>query len=328
MSHGSGGVISHRFVDEFILKILDNPILAELGDSALLEIGKTRLAFTTDSYVVKPIFFPGGDIGKLSICGTVNDLAVAGADPLYISLALILEEGFPEEDLKRILESAAKTAKSAGVTVITGDTKVVEKGGADGIFITTAGVGIFKSAPSDIKAIKEGDAVLISGSIGDHGIAVLRARENLSISTELESDVAPLNHLIRKMREAVTEIRFMRDPTRGGLASTLHEIVRTTNLSVEVFEKELPVKKEVRMACDILGFEPAALANEGKVVAVAPKDKAASLLDVMKSDPLGRDAAIIGEVKKEPHGKVILRTAIGSGRILDLPVGEILPRIC
>jgi hydrogenase expression/formation protein HypE len=329
LAHGSGGELSHELVSSIFARTFDNPVLHPLDDSAVISVAGARWAFTTDSYVVTPIFFPGGDIGKLAVCGTVNDLSMSGARPLFLSSGFIIEEGFSVSDLKKIVGSMQKTASEAGVQIATGDTKVVNRGGADGIFINTAGIGLI---PPGIMIsgsnARSGDQVLLSGPIGDHGVAILSAREGLQFSTALESDCAPLNGLVAKMIAASPEIRCLRDPTRGGVASTLNELARQSGVGIWVEENRIPVKEEVRGACELLGFEPWNLANEGKLVAIVSAEAAEAVLNAMRAHPLGRDAVRIGEVRKEPPGKVLLRTSIGSTRILDMMVGEPLPRIC
>lgn len=329
LAHGSGGELSHELVASIFARTFDNPVLHPLDDSAVISVAGERWAFTTDSYVVTPIFFPGGDIGKLAVCGTVNDLSMSGAQPLFLSSGFIIEEGFSVSDLKKIVGSMQKTASEAGVQIATGDTKVVNRGGADGIFINTAGIGLI---PPGIMIsgsnARSGDQVLLSGPIGDHGVAILSAREGLQFSTALESDCAPLNGLVAKMIAASPEIRCLRDPTRGGLASTLNELARQSGVGIWVEENRIPVKEEVRGACELLGFEPWNLANEGKLVAIVSAEAAEAVLNAMRAHPLGRDAVRIGGVRKEPPGKVLLRTSIGSTRILDMMVGEPLPRIC
>ena len=329
LAHGSGGELSHELVASLFVQAFDNPVLHPLDDSAVISMEGTRWAFTTDSYVVTPIFFPGGDIGKLAICGTVNDLSMSGARPLFLSAGFIIEEGFSLSDLKKIVSSMKKTAAEAGVKIATGDTKVVNRGGADGIFINTAGIGLI---PSGIRIsgsnARPGDQVLLSGTIGDHGVAILSAREGLQFSTALQSDCAPLNDLVAEMIGASPEIRCLRDPTRGGLASTLNELARQSGVGIWVEENRIPIKDEVRGACELLGFEPWNLANEGKLVAIVAAEAAGAILSVMQGHRLGRDAVRIGEVREEPPGKVLLRTSIGSTRILDMMVGEPLPRIC
>jgi len=329
LAHGSGGELSHELIASLFVQAFDNAVLHPLDDSAVISAAGARWAFTTDSYVVTPIFFPGGDIGRLAVCGTVNDLSMSGAQPLYLSSGFIIEEGFPLSDLKRIVTSMQEAASEAEVKIATGDTKVVNRGGADGIFINTAGIGLI---PPGIvisgSNARPGDQVILSGPIGDHGIAVLSAREGLQFTTALESDCAPLNGLVAKMTAASPEIRCLRDPTRGGLASTLNELARQSGVGIWVEESRIPVKEEVRGACELLGFEPWNLANEGKLVAIVSAEAAEAILHAMRTHPLGHDAVRIGEVRKEPPGKVLLRTTIGSTRILDMMVGEPLPRIC
>jgi len=329
LAHGSGGELSHQLVDSLFAKHFQNPLLQPLDDSAVISADGEKWAFTTDSYVVTPIFFPGGDIGKLAVCGTVNDLSMSGAQPLYLSAGFIIEEGFRFSDLKRIVESMQRTAAEAGVAIITGDTKVVNRGAADGVFINTAGIG---RVPPGIRIsghnARPGDKVLVSGTIGDHGVAILSAREGLEFSTALVSDCAPLNHLVKRLIAASPHIHCLRDPTRGGLSSTLNELARQSGVGIWVEEERIPMKEEVRGACELLGFEPWNMANEGKLVAIVAADAAEAILGEMSEHLLGRDAAIIGEVREDFPGKVVLRTPIGSTRILDMMVGEPLPRIC
>ena len=330
LGHGSGGKLTHELIGDLILKKLQNPILQRLEDSAIFSFNGIRLAFTTDSYVVKPIFFPGGDIGKLAVCGTINDLAVSGAVPRYISCGLILEEGFSMENLEKILDSMAKVAAEAGVEVVTGDTKVVERGKADGIFINTSGVGFIpEGIRLGMEEIRAGDLILINGPIGDHGIAVLSRREGIQFEAEIVSDCAPLNGLIARLISEVGDgIRFMRDPTRGGLATTLKEIAEGTGLGVEADETAIPINEAVRAACEILGLDPMFVANEGKVVLVIEPESAPKALQIMRRHPLGAGSAIIGEITADHPGQVHLKTEIGSKRMIDMLVGEQLPRIC
>ena len=329
LAHGSGGELSHQLVASLFAKSFQNPLLQPLDDSAVFSAEGTKLAFTTDSYVVTPIFFPGGDIGKLAVCGTVNDLAMSGAQPLFLSAGFIIEEGFLFSDLKRIVQSMQETAAEAGVQIVTGDTKVVNRGAADGIFINTAGIGcISPGLHISGHNAHPGDKVLVSGTMGDHGVAILSAREGLEFSTALLSDCAPLNLLVKKLLTLSPQIHSLRDPTRGGLSSTLNELARQSGVGIWVEEDRIPVKEEVRGACELLGFEPWNLANEGKLVAIVAAGVAETVLRGMKEHPLGRSAAMIGEVKEDPPGKVILRTPIGSTRLLDMMVGEPLPRIC
>jgi hydrogenase expression/formation protein HypE len=329
MDHGAGGRASHDLVAKTFMPALANPILKELNDSALLNFQDVRLAMSTDSYVVDPIFFPGGDIGSLAVHGTVNDLAMRGAQPCYLSVGFILEEGLEITDLEKLLTSMAEAAREAGVQVVAADTKVVERGKADRIFINTAGVGII--APGvDIAGqnAKPGDFVLINGPVGDHGIAVLSTREGLSFQTEIQSDSAPLNKLVSDMLEVSRNIHVLRDPTRGGVATALNEVANQSAVGIELEESSLPVRHEVNAACEMLGLDPLYVANEGKVlVMVAPED-ADQVLYKMRQHPLGRDSCIIGRVVSEHPGRVVLHTGIGGRRIVDMLSGEQLPRIC
>jgi hydrogenase expression/formation protein HypE len=300
-----------------------------MGDSAVLNAGDIRLAFTTDSYVVKPLFFTGGNIGELAVYGTVNDLSVAGAKPMFISAGFIIEEGFSIETLDEIINSMKLAAQKAGVMIVTGDTKVVEKGGADKIFINTSGIGVFKENPPDSSAILPGDKILVNGTMGDHGIAVMIARNELKLQSTIGSDTAPLNLLISPLLEKFSgKIRFMRDITRGGLAAVLNELCENRDFGVEIQEKSIPVREEVKAVCEILGFDPLYIANEGKAMFVVSADTADQILAEMKTLPFGEDSAIIGEITSSNKTRTILRTTIGSGRILDMPSGELLPRIC
>jgi len=328
LAHGSGGKLSHELVEKRILPFLANPALNKLDDSAVFE-ASGRLAFTTDSYVVNPIFFPGGDIGGLAVCGTVNDLAMNGARPLYLSLSAIIEEGFLLSELEQIMQSISKAAEEAEVSIITGDTKVVNRGQADKLFITTSGVGTIPPGV-DISGAnaKAGDKVLLSGTIGDHGIAVMSQREGLRFSMALESDCAPLNQLVSQMLEVSSKIHCLRDPTRGGLATTLNELARQSKVGIVVEEVEIPVKAEVKAVCELLGLDPIYVANEGKLVAVVDPGDADKVLAQMKQHNYGRDAVIIGEVTGEHPGRVIMRTKLGPSRIVDMLSGELLPRIC
>jgi hydrogenase expression/formation protein HypE len=328
LAHGSGGKLSHDLVKQNFVPLFDNALLNRLDDSAVFEL-KGRLAFTTDSYVVNPIFFPGGDIGKLAVCGTVNDLSMMGAVPKYLSIALIIEEGLAMSDLRKIMESIRKSAKEAGVKIVTGDTKVVNKGCADKLFINSAGVGIVPSGV-DISGsnARVGDKVILSGSIGDHGIAVISQREGLQFSSSVKSDCAPLNRLVAEMLDSGAEIHCMRDPTRGGLASTLNEFASSSNVGIRIEEDSIPVHEGVQAACELLGFDPLYVANEGKLVAVVAAKGAEKLVGVMRRNKYGKETAIIGEVVSEHSGRVILKTGMGASRIVDMLVGELLPRIC
>ena len=328
LAHGSGGKLSHELVEKKFLPFLSNPALDKLDDSAVFE-ASGRLAFTTDSHVVDPIFFPGGDIGKLAVCGTVNDLAMNGARPLYLTLSAIIEEGFLLSELDRIVQSIKKAAEEAEVSIIAGDTKVVNRGQADKLFLITSGVGII-SPGVDISGAnaRTGDKVLLSGTIGDHGIAIMSQREGLRFSMTLESDCAPLNKLVAQMLEVSSRIHCLRDPTRGGLATTLNELARQSKVGITIEEANIPVKEEVKAACELLGLDPIYVANEGKMVAILAPSDADNILAQMKQNKYGRDAAIIGEVSNDHPGKVIMKTKLGPSRIVDMLSGELLPRIC
>jgi len=328
LAHGSGGKLSHELVEKKFLPFLANPALSKLDDSAIFE-ASGRLAFTTDGYVINPIFFPGGDIGKLAVCGTVNDLAMNGAKPMYLSLSAIIEEGFLVGELEQIVQSIKKAAEEAEVSIIAGDTKVVNRGQADKLFITTSGVGIVPPGV-DISGAnaRVGDKVLLSGTIGDHGVAILSQREGLRFATTLKSDCAPLNRLVTQMLEVSSRIHCLRDPTRGGLATTLNELARQSKVGITIEETEIPVKEEVEAACELLGLDPVYVANEGKLVAIVDPADADRLVVRMKKNRYGRDAAIIGEVTREHPGKVVMKTKIGPSRIVDMLTGELLPRIC
>lgn len=334
LAHGSGGGQTHRLIDQVFRSRLDNEYLRQGDDAAVLPLPAklaegARLAFTTDSFVVTPLFFRGGNIGKLAVCGTVNDLAVQGAEPLYLSLGLIIEEGLPVSDLKRIVEAIAGAAAEAGVRVVTGDTKVVERGKADGVYLNTSGVGLIPPGRNLGGALaRPGDAVLVSGGLGEHALAVLSERAGLSWDTPLKSDCAPLNGLIREVLAAAPGVRVLRDPTRGGLATTLNEIASQSRVGLRLEEAAIPVPAAVQGACDMLGFDPLYAANEGKVVVILPREEAPAALAALKAHPYGREAALIGEVTEGPEGLVTLVTRFGGERILDLLEGEMLPRIC
>lgn len=329
LAHGSGGKLSQDLVRDMFVGELANEALCRMDDSACLDVGEGRLAFTTDSYVVSPIFFPGGDIGKLAICGTVNDLSTSGATPKYLSLALIIEEGLPFEDLSKVVYSIKTTAAEAGVCIVTGDTKVVNRGKADKLFINTAGIGV---VPPGIQIsgcnARPGDIVMLSGSIGDHGMAIMAQREGFTFNVPVESDCAPLNGLVASMMKASNNIHVLRDPTRGGLASTLNEIAAQSGVGIEIDETKIPVKDAVRSACELLGFDPLYVANEGKMIVIAAREDAEKVLAAMRTNRYGADAAIIGEVTAEHKNRVVLRTALGARRIVDMLSGELLPRIC
>jgi len=329
LDQGSGGRATHELVVDLFVNALQNEFLNEMNDSALVAVPGGRIAMTTDSYVVDPIIFPGGDIGSLAIHGTVNDLCMRGARPLYLTAGFILEEGLPLEILRRIVRSMADAASGAGVMVVAGDTKVVPRGKADKIFINTSGIGV---APADVKIggqyARPGDAVLINGTMGDHGMAVLCKREGLSFENEILSDSASLNHLVSRMLEAYAGIHVLRDPTRGGVATTLNEIAQQSGVGIRLEEKWLPVREDVAGACELLGLDPLYVANEGKVLAFVPPDGVDAVLTAMRSDPLGAGARKIGEVVDSDRGRVFLRTGIGGHRLVDMLRGEQLPRIC
>ena len=327
LAHGSGGKLTRDLIENTLVPRLNNPALAHLADAADLQFDGDRLLFTTDSFVIRPLEFPGGDIGKLAVCGTVNDLAVSGARPLWLSCGLIIEEAFPMDRLERIIDSLAQAAAEAGVSVVCGDTKVVESGSADGLFINTAGIGIPMDdfSPS---AIQPGDKVLVSGTIGDHEAAVFRAREELGRNLPLDSDCASLHDLVATMIGAAGSIRVMRDPTRGGVGAVLNELAAGTACSISVEEDALPIKREVLGMCELVGFDPIYLANEGKLVCIVGADEADVLLAAMRAHPLGEAAAIIGDVTADRHERIYLRTAFGGSRVISLPTGVQLPRIC
>ncbi|MBU0674195.1 MAG: hydrogenase expression/formation protein HypE [Proteobacteria bacterium] len=329
LAHGSGGRLSAELIDKLFLPRFANPILNRLEDQATLQMPPGRLAMTTDSFVVSPIFFPGGDIGDLAINGTVNDLAMGGATPLYLSVAFILEEGLPIADLHRILLSMEKSAATAGIQVVTGDTKVVNKGACDQIFINTTGIGVIESGIALSAAnIRPGDKIIVSGTIADHGMAILTCRENLSFHSRINSDSAALNSLVKEMLEVSKEIHALRDPTRGGLATTLNEFAASSGVGILLEEKAIPVRAEVRGACEVMGIDPLYVANEGKLVAAVPPDQAERVLNAMRCHPLGSEAQIIGTAVAEHPRLVTIKTALGAERIVAMPVGEQLPRIC
>jgi hydrogenase expression/formation protein HypE len=329
LAHGSGGKLSHNLIKQIFLPRFLNPFLEPLDDSARITNRHGPIAFTTDSYVVNPIFFPGGDIGKLAVCGTVNDLSMIGAIPSYLSLSLIIEEGLSIDLLKQIVSSIHETAEQAGVNIVTGDTKVVEHRAADQLFINTAGIGWIRPRVnlSGVNA-KPGDKILLSGFLGDHEMAVLSQREGFKFHGELKSDCAPLNGLVAKMLDVCPSIRCMRDPTRGGLATTLNEIASMSNVGMMIEEEKVPVRESVKGISELLGLDTLYLANEGKLIAICPPNKAEQLLEVMKNHPLGRHGEIIGRVTEENPKRVILQTLIGGHRILDMLTGGQYPRIC
>jgi hydrogenase expression/formation protein HypE len=332
LSHGSGGKATHNLIEGIFAPAFTNPHLDPMDDAAVLDIASSggRVAFTTDTYVVSPLFFPGGNIGSLAVHGTVNDLAMSGARPLYLSAGFILEEGFPIENLRRIVDAMARAAREADVAIVAGDTKVVQRGKADGVFINTAGVGIIHADwPMGQNYAHPGDKVLLSGPVGDHGIAIMLAREALDIESDIQSDSAPLHSLVADLLAAVGEgVHCLKDPTRGGIATTLNEIALSSEVAVALDERSIPVHPDVRGACEILGLDPLTIANEGKLVAVVAPEVAGAALEALRAHPLGRDAAIIGEIRSEPPAMVFLRTDIGGTRVLDMLVGDPLPRIC
>jgi len=327
LAHGGGGQLSSDLIHHLFLPQFENPFLAPLHDGALLELQGLKLAFTTDSYVISPLFFPGGDIGRLAINGTVNDLAVCGAKPLYLSCAFILEEGLKMEELQRIVLSCRQAAEEAGVLLVTGDTKVVEKGKGDLLFVNTSGVGVVQK-PLLPTLVRPGDAILLSGSIGEHGMAIMSVREGLGFEGEIKSDTAPLHSLTARLLECCQEVHCLRDPTRGGLASALNEIARTAKVGMLIEEEAIPVRPEVQGACEILGLDPLYVANEGKLVAFVVREEAEQALAALRSHPLGKDAACIGEVGTAGESMVVMRTALGGERIVEMTSGEQLPRIC
>jgi len=334
LAHGAGGKAMRDLIEDVFVNSFDNSYLAQLEDQARFDIASlnsqgSRLAMTTDSYVVDPLFFPGGDIGKLAICGTVNDLAVGGATPLYLTCSMIIEEGLAVDTLRSIVESMKLTADKAGVAIVTGDTKVVQRGAADKLFINTAGIGVI---PHDVNIsahrAQAGDMVIINGYVGDHGAAIVDARGELALENTIASDCQPLNALIDAMLGTCPDIHCMRDATRGGIATVLNEFAESSEVNIVLHETALPVRDEVRGMCEILGLDPLYLANEGKVVAIVPADKADTVLETMLQQPAGRNSAIVGEVQAAPAGRVILKTGFGGERIVDMLVGEQLPRIC
>ena len=327
---GSGGKLTHRLINEIFYQYFKNDLLLEGGDSAVFKVTDGRMAFTTDSYVISPVFFKGGNIGRLAVCGTVNDLAVCGARPRYLSCGFIIEEGFGVRELESIAESMAETAKEAGVRIVTGDTKVVQKGCADRIFINTAGIGF---VPEDVnlspKNIRKGDKIILSGTMGDHGTAILLERENLKVQSHIASDCTPLNNLIEPViRKYSRAVRVMRDPTRGGVATTLNELIAGSGFSIQIDKESLPVKEEVKGICEMLGMDPLYMANEGKVLIIADGSQADGIIELLKESPHGKDAAVIGTVTDIYPDKVFMSTLAGGNRIIDMLAGDQLPRIC
>ncbi len=329
MGHGSGGRSSATLIDEIFVCHFDNEFLNQGNDQAAFNVPAGRMVISTDGHVITPLFFPGGDIGSLSVHGTINDVTMSGAKPLYLSASFILEEGFPLSELETIVISMAKASKDAGVPVVTGDTKVVERGKGDGVFITTTGIGV---VPEGINIsgdqAKPGDAIIVSGSIGDHGIAILSSREGLQFDTTIQSDSAALHKLVAEMVAVTPEVHCLRDPTRGGLATTLNELARQSHVGISLVETSIPIKAEVKGACELLGLDPLYIANEGKLVCIVAGEDAEQLLAVMRQHKLGQNAAIIGHVTEDQHHMVIMQTAFGGKRVVDWLAGEQLPRIC
>ena len=329
LGHGSGGRMSGDLLRNILLPALRNPVLERLDDQAIVDLGGSRVAFTTDSFVVKPLFFPGGDIGTLAVNGTVNDLAMGGAEPLFLSLALILEEGLPIDTLRQVMESIRVAAAVAEVVIVTGDTKVVEKGSGDGLFVNTSGVGLVsRDVRLSADQARPGDRVLLSGTIGDHGITILSQREGLEFQSSVASDTAALHTLVADMLRASSEIRCLRDPTRGGLSSSLNEIAARSHVGIEIEEEAVPIREEVQGACEILGLDPLYVANEGKLIAIVEPAAAERILAAMRRHPLGRNAQIVGTVTDSHPDMVTMRTRLGTSRIVDLLSGDQLPRIC
>jgi hydrogenase expression/formation protein HypE len=329
LSHGSGGKATQTLIEAVFLEAFANPLLAPLEDGAVLTALGGRLAFTTDSYVVSPLFFPGGDIGDLAVNGTVNDLAVSGARPLWLSAGFILEEGFPVADLERIVGSMAAAAERAGVQIVTGDTKVVQRGKADGCYVNTAGVGVIeRPGELGVATARPGDVVIVSGPVGEHGITIMLARGELDIESEVTSDTAPLNGLVERLLDAAPGVRGLRDATRGGVATICNEVARAAGVAVVLEEEAVPVRPDVRGACELLGIDPLYVACEGRLVAVVDGDQVEAAMAALRSHPLGEGAAVIGRIRDDPPGLVLLKTSFGGTRIVDLLVGDPLPRIC
>lgn len=329
LGHGGGGKLSAELIEHLFLPAFQNDMLGNLGDSSILSLNGTRLAMSTDSFVVRPLFFPGGNIGELAINGTVNDISMSGARPLYLSVGFILEEGLPLETLGRIVDSMAAAARAAGVVLVTGDTKVVDKGHGDGVFINTSGIGLVPDG-LDIGPHRAtvGDAVILSGTIGDHGMAIMSVREGLEFETTIASDTAALNGLVAAMLDASPGIHVLRDPTRGGVASSLNEIAQISQVGIQIDENKIPVNLAVRSACELLGMDPIFVANEGKLIAIVPPDSAEAVLAAMRRHPLGQQAAVIGRVVEQHPGMLVARTSIGGTRVIPMQIGEQLPRIC
>jgi hydrogenase expression/formation protein HypE len=329
LDHGSGGKASHSLISDLLVPEFANPILAQLDDGAIFDIKGKRLAFSTDTYVIDPIFFPGGNIGHLAVNGTVNDLAMCGATPLYLSVGLIIEEGFSTADLKKILKGMKEAAKRADVLIVTGDTKVVQRGSADKIFVNTSGIGVIREG-INISGHNAcvGDRVMISGTIADHGITVLTQREGMTFESPIKSDTAPLNHMVREMIAASDQIHALRDPTRGGIGTSLTEIATQSQVGIKIYEEAIPIREEVSGICELLGFDPLYVGNEGKLLAFVGPDHAEKVLEAIKANEYGKEACTIGEVVADSPGKVFMQTRIGGTRIVDMLAGEQLPRIC
>ncbi|OGB64115.1 MAG: hydrogenase expression/formation protein HypE [Caldithrix sp. RBG_13_44_9] len=329
LAHGGGGTLSHQLLQKMFFPQFDNELLRTEHDGAVWEMNGVKLAFSTDSYVVKPIFFPGGDIGELAVYGTVNDLAVCGAQPLYLSAGFIIEEGCLMEDLWRIIQSMKKAAEQSGVKIVTGDTKVVDRGKGDKIYINTSGVGVvYKGVEISSRRIQSGDKIILNGKIAEHGIAILSAREEFDFKTSVKSDTAPLNGLIKEVLQVCPDIHMMRDPTRGGISSAMNEIAAKAQKGIRLDEKQIPIDQEIKAICEILGLDPLYIANEGKVLLFVPPTEVSKVLQIMHRHPYGKEAVVIGEVVDEHPGRVVMKTLIGSNRVVDMISGEQLPRIC
>lgn len=330
LSHGSGGKATNKLIDSLFYKYFNNEFLLQKNDSSVLPIINGKIAMSTDSFVINPIFFEGGDIGKLAVCGTINDICMSGAKPLYISVGFIIEEGLPISELEKVVQSIAKTANEAGVEIVTGDTKVVEKGSCDKIYINTTGIGIIEENRAYLGGdkVKNGDKIIISGTLGDHGMCIMNKRENLGFESSIKSDCCLLNKLIEDILSASNNVKVLRDPTRGGLATTLNEIIEHSNISMEIAEEFIPVKPEVDAMCEILGLDPLFIANEGKVVVIVDKNDADNVLNIMRQNPVGKDSVLLGEAIKDGKNKLYLKTKIGGRRIINMSEGEILVRIC
>ena len=330
LSHGSGGKATNKLIDNLFYKYFNNEFLLQKNDSSVLPVINGKIAMSTDSFVINPIFFEGGDIGKLAVCGTINDICMSGAKPLYISVGFIIEEGLPISELEKVVQSIAKTANEAGVEIVTGDTKVVEKGSCDKIYINTTGIGIIEENRAYLGGdkVKNGDKIIISGTLGDHGMCVMNKRENLGFETSIKSDCCLLNKLIEDILSASNNVKVLRDPTRGGLATTLNEIIEHSNISMEIAEEFIPVKPEVDAMCEILGLDPLFIANEGKLVVIVDEKDADNVLNIMKKNSVGKDSILLGEAISDGKNKLYLKTNIGGRRIINMPEGEILVRIC